>query len=305
MPGFTPIDRRTVLRGAGGAALALPLLEAMAAPREEVASPKRMVATGIFFGLMPDLFHPQDAGRDYTTPKLLKPLEQLRDDFTVFSGLDHNIGGGHAATKYFLTGIPIEHARGYAEGNISVDQKAAHFVGGQTRYPSLSLGCNTGSDHHISWTQNSQAIRPVDRPSQLFNMLFRNDSKEQRGRQKAAMADQRSILDLVRGRADAFTHRLSKADTEKLDQYFTSVRDLERRVERSAQWLNEPKPSTDYEVVRGADSLTLKDKTPIFYDLMVLALQMISQLVLTKSNLKLKQLHLITIKKNFKKDLLN
>ena len=98
------LQRRRFLEGAGGALLTLPLFEANAT--ETVMPPKRLVAAGTFYGWMPQLFHPKKVGREYDVPRLLKPLEHLRDEFTVFSGLDHNLAGGHQATKYFLTGIP-------------------------------------------------------------------------------------------------------------------------------------------------------------------------------------------------------
>ena len=272
MPGFIPIDRRTLLRGSGGAAIGLPLLEAMGSSGEQAAT-KRLVATGIFYGLVPEHFHPKQVGRNYDLPRLLKALKNHKDDFTVFSGLDHNLGGGHNATQYYLTGIPVDFARAYHEGNISVDQKAANFVAGQTRYPSLTLACQPSSMHHISWTANGQAIMPIDRPSQVFNLLFTNGSKAERESEKRIIVDRKSILDLVRHRADDFKNHLSKFDKEKLDQYFTSIRELERRVEQSAQWLDKPKPTTDYELKKNVDALTLRDQAPIYYDLMTLALQ--------------------------------
>ncbi|MEM9369210.1 MAG: DUF1552 domain-containing protein [Planctomycetota bacterium] len=131
--------RRRFLRGTGGAILALPLLEANAG--DALATPpKRLVAASTFYGLMPHLFHPNETGRDYETPRLLKPLEHLRDGYTVFSGLDHNLGGGHDSTKYFLSGIPVTQARGLDEANISVDQKAALHVGEGRGMPHSRLG---------------------------------------------------------------------------------------------------------------------------------------------------------------------
>jgi len=273
VPGFKPINRRTLLCGAGGVAIGLPLMEAMASASRFISAPKRMVATGIFYGLIPEHFHPTKVGADYEMPRLLQPLKQHKDGFTVFSGLDHNIGGGHNSTQYFLSGIPVEYSRGLAEGNISIDQKAANFVGSQTRYPSLSLACKSTPVHHVSWTQNSQAIAPIERPSQLFDLLFKNSNAVQQKKQQRIIVDRKSILDLVRGRAESFKTRLSKNDKEKLDQYFTSIRELERRVQQSSEWLDKPKPKTDYELKQGVDSLTLKDQAPIFYDLMALALQ--------------------------------
>ena len=114
------IHRRRFLQGMGGTFLALPLLEANSASGG-VASPKRITAAGIFYGLVPQHFHPEQAGPHYKAPLLLRPLEPFRKDYTVFSGLDHNLSGGHNATKFFLTGIPATRSKGYAESNISVD----------------------------------------------------------------------------------------------------------------------------------------------------------------------------------------
>ncbi|HAW98734.1 MAG TPA: hypothetical protein DCX67_09385, partial [Opitutae bacterium] len=118
--------------------LALPLLEANSATGR-VSSPKRIVATGVFYGFVPENFHPKDTGQNYHSPLLLKPLDPFRQNYTVFSGLDHNLSGGHNATKFFLSGIPTNQSKGYTEANISMDQKAADFVGGKTIYSSLTL----------------------------------------------------------------------------------------------------------------------------------------------------------------------
>ena len=120
--------RRRFLQGFGGSLLALPLLEANSASGT-FASPKRITATGIFYGFVPQNFHPQQTGRNFQSPLLLKPLESHRNDYSVFSGLDHNLSGGHNATKFFLSGIPTNQSKGFAEANISIDQKAANFVG--------------------------------------------------------------------------------------------------------------------------------------------------------------------------------
>lgn len=276
------IQRRRFLHGAGGALLALPLLESNAANRVE-QPPKRLVAASTFYGLMPHMFHPERVGRGYDVPRLLKPLVHLRDEFTVFSGLDHNLGGGHEATKYFLTGIPITQARGYDEANISVDQKAALQVGGATRYSSLSLGCETDSENYISWTRNGSQVRPITSLHALFNTLFRNPGKQEMTRSQRVMVDEASILDLVRDEAARFQAGLGKSDKEKLDQYFTSVRELERKAEQSRTWLEKAKPSTDIMLPSGIDALTLRERVPFFYDLMTLAIQTDSTRVLTIS----------------------
>lgn len=264
--------RRRFLQGFGGSLLALPLLEANSASGT-FASPKRITATGIFYGFVPQNFHPQQTGRNFQSPLLLKPLESHRNDYSVFSGLDHNLSGGHNATKFFLSGIPTNQSKGFAEANISIDQKAANFVGGQTRYSSLSLDSDRGNEHTLSWTRNGNNIQPIRSLEKLYRMLFRKENLQTRNQAERQLEDRKSILDLAKFQADQFKKGLGQSDADKLDQYFTSVREFERRIEQSSLWLDKEKPKTDYALPRGADSLTLKERTPLFYDLMTLALQ--------------------------------
>jgi hypothetical protein len=104
-------------------------------------------------------------------------------------------------------------------------------------------------------------------------MLFRKDDLNSRKQKERNLADKKSILDVAKAQASNFQKGLGKEDTEKLDQYFTSVREFEKRIEQSTQWLDREKPSTSYSLPERVDSLTLRDKTPLFYDLMALALQ--------------------------------
>jgi hypothetical protein len=275
------LDRRTFLRGAGGAMMALPLLEATAA--DPASPPKRMVAAGVFYGMMPDMFFPDKVGRDYDMPRLLKPMAPHRDDFTVFSGLDHNLSGGHETTKYFLCGIPQNQARAYEHANISVDQRAAIHVGAATRYPALALGCEVGNSNYMSWTRHGSQVRPVKDPQRLFDLLFREQSATALKQQQRRMGERESILDLVSDQAKSFERGLGKGDKEKLDQYYTSVRELELKVEQSRLWLNREKPKSDYKLPHTTSAMTLAEKTPYFYDLMVLALQTDSTRCLTLS----------------------
>jgi len=264
----------------GGSLLALPLLEANS--NSKIATPpKRIVATGVFYGFVPENFHPKDTGQNYDSPLLLKPLDPFRKSYTVFSGLDHNLSGGHNATKFFLSGIPTTESKGFAEANVSIDQKAAQFVGGRTRFPALALDSGKGSEHTLSWTRNGNAVQPTRSLEQLYQMLFRKDDATLRNQVERDLADKRSILDLTRDQATGFQKGLGKQDKEKLDQYFTSVRELENRIEQSKLWLDREKPGTDYSLPRKVDSLTLSERTPFFYDLMTLALQTDSTRVIT------------------------
>ncbi|MCB1124409.1 MAG: DUF1552 domain-containing protein, partial [Verrucomicrobiae bacterium] len=173
------LDRRSFLRGSG-ALVALPFLESIAKPVTAIAStgravePMRMVCIGLEYSLYPGGFFPAETGRQYLIPELLRPLEGLREDFTVFSHLDHpGIKGGHHATHTFLSGIRFELAGAQPEGNISVDQKAAEFIGSNTRYPSIQLNTGGGSfGGGISWTRNGVAIPPITDLQSMFDALF-------------------------------------------------------------------------------------------------------------------------------------
>ena len=266
------MERRKFLYGLGGSMLALPLLE-INASSPSLTPPKRITATGIFYGFVPENFHPIETGSHYTTPELLKPLESLRQDYTVFSGLDHNLSGGHNATKFFLSGIPTNQSKGFAEANISMDQKAADFVGKQTRYSALTLDSDRGNEHSLSWTRNGNTIQPIRSLEKLYRLLFRKDNSSDRNQTSRSLADKKSILDLAKLQADDFRKSLGTEDTQKLEQYFTSVREFEKRIDQSSHWLGQEKPDTDYALPKGVDSLTLHDRTPLFYDLITLALQ--------------------------------
>ena len=266
------IERRRFLHGLGGSMLALPLLE-INASSPSLTPPKRITATGIFYGFVPENFHPVETGSYFTTPELLKPLDSHRQDYTVFSGLDHNLSGGHNATKFFLSGIPTNQSKGFDEATISMDQKAADFVGKQTRYSALTLDTDRGNEHSLAWTRNGNTIQPIRSLEKLYRLLFRKENSSDRNQTARTLADKKSILDLAKLQADDFRKSLGTEDTQKLDQYFTSVREFEKRIDQSSLWLDQEKPDTDYTLPTGADSLTLHDRTPLFYDLITLALQ--------------------------------
>ncbi|MDD7984765.1 DUF1552 domain-containing protein [Lentisphaera marina] len=281
---FMPLDRRTFLRGAGGALMSLPMMEAMGdTAKDSMKSPKRMVCGAIFYGFMPKYFNPVDSGSNYTLPALLKPLAKHKNDFTVFGGLDHNMGGGHQSTRYFLNGIQISEAAAYKEGNISLDQKAAQFVGAQTRYPSLVLGATSNAFNMISWSSNSIAKVQVSKVSHLYSLLFQDMGARQKTKFEKRLKDKSSILDLVCHDAKKHESKFSKKDKEKLDQYFTSIRELEKRAEQSRQWMHKSKPKTDYVLDRDIDQLDLAQRMNFYYDLMVLALQTDSTRVISLS----------------------
>ncbi len=277
-----PIDRRSFLKGAG-VAMALPFFESMgpmslravgaAAKTSASGSPMRMVCIGNPLGLMPDSFFPKGEGRDYRLSELLQPIARHRRDFTVFSNLDHDISGGHSAVHAFLSGIKDQDASDWPEGNISVDQRAAEFVGARTRYSSLVMSTGSGDGDlrcKLSWTRNGVSVPPVTKARDLFRALFVQDDPRLLARRQSAYDVNESILDAVNDQAKILSRQLGKTDKEKLDEYLNSVREVEKKLGMSREWLYKPKPVVDVEEP-GEGALTYT--VPAFYDLLALALE--------------------------------
>ena len=281
------IGRRHFLRGVGGSALFLPYLDAMAAnaavSSETDDVPKRMVCIGNNFGYVPHLFFPEQTGTDYQMPDLLKPLEKHRSDLTIFSKLDHGTDGvgGHGGIHAFLSGILSKNSKGYPESNISVDQKAAQFIGSETRYQSLQLGTSTATNHMMSWTSSGVAIPPITSLTSIYDLLFQQTAKQQLATVEKQIESQTSILDLVKTDADLLMKKVGKRDQEKLDRYFSSIRSVETQLAQSKDWLHKPKPTVDYTLPNGADNLDFAERLPLYYDLITLALQTDSTRVIT------------------------
>ncbi|MFK8112382.1 MAG: DUF1552 domain-containing protein [Rubripirellula sp.] len=269
------LDRRQLLCGTG-AAIAVPFLESLASSKRVLAagptveSPMRMVCVGLEYGLYPEDFFPKQTGRDYQLPRLLAPLADLKDDFTVFSNLDHpGVAGGHQSTHTFLSGIKSDQAKSYAEGNVTVDQRAAESVGAETRYQSMQVGLGGGG---VSWTRNGVEIPTITRLQTMFDALFLETPQSKRRRQTGAFAVNRSILDVVGDDAADLKKRISSGDVSKLDEYFTSIREVENRLEQSEAWLNKPKPKSNYKLPKQLPT-SFTEEVALFYDLMKLALQ--------------------------------
>jgi len=278
------ISRRHFLRGVG-AVMALPLLDAMISPRASAAAGsapavRRLVCVANPFGMIADAFFPMEEGMDAALPENLKPLEALRGRFTVFSNLDHGLTGGHAGTHTFLSGVRSNEAAGMPNGNITLDQFCAERVAGETRFPVLntSAGSNAGGGCELCWTRSGVMVPSIQKVSRVFQMLFTDDSPEQAGERASRYAQQGSILDAVSEQAREMNARLSKADQEKMDQYFTSVREVERTLQQENAWVSRPRPKVDMKEPKNG---TVTQQLPILFDLIALALQTDSTRVAT------------------------
>ena len=236
------LHRRTILRGAG-VSLSLPLLSAMTpafADRDESAAPKRFVAMTLGLGLLSANLNPEKSGRDYKPSRYLQPLEDLRDRFTVISGTSHpGVSGGHRAEARILTANPVG-SSGKASNTISLDQYMARHLGDATRFPSLVLSSSGSSSP--SYTENGSMVPAEDSPAQLFSRLFIDESKDEQRRQQQRVREGRSIMDLVADDAKRLSGQLGPGDRDRLDAYFTSVRELEQRLAQSEEWARLPKP---------------------------------------------------------------
>ena len=264
------MNRRRFLQGTG-IALTLPAFESFSVRAVQGdKSSRRLVCVGNHLGFYPGNFFPKDAGKDYTSTSTLKPLERHRDDLTVFSHLDHEINGGHKAVQGFLTSIKKEEAAGFPEKNISLDQAAAEHVGSATRFPSINAGIQQGTD--MCWTRAGVHVPPVNNPATLFRGLFVNSPASEREVKRTRLKHRGSVLDALRDSASALNRTLNAADRDKLDQYLTSVRDVERRLQMSKEWLDRPKPKSPIEEVKDEERQHI-DEVALFYDLMALALQ--------------------------------
>jgi hypothetical protein len=264
------LSRRQFLRGAG-ACLALPVLETMGLGAEKDAKVRRLVCVANPFGMIHDSFFPTEVGHDAALPENLKPLEPLRGRFTVLSNLDHGLNGGHAGTHAFLSGVRSHEAAGMPDGNITLDQFCAEQVAGLTRLPVLntSAGSNNGGGVELSWTRSGVMVPTIQKVSRVFQMLFVDDPESQAAQRTVRYQRQGSILDAVREQARAMNGRLSQGDQQKMDQYFTSIREVEKTLQQESAWVSRARPKVEMQEPQNG---TVTQQLPILFDLLTLAL---------------------------------
>lgn len=285
------LPRRTFLKGLG-TALALPWLEVMSANAEDVTTagsmasheiPRRAMFTYWGLGLEIRTFTPADQGRGYTLTPTLQPLAPYKDDCTVLTGLT-SYSGGHGSCSCLLTGVnTIRNAQTLP----SVDQQLASFHGSATRHPSLVLGMvrETGFGgpfpSTLSWSMNHTPMTPENRPEVLFERLFAAEDAASIAAAKLAQAQRASLLDSIKDQAKRLQGRLGAADRDRLEQYFTAIRDLEARIKVDAAWIDRPKPAVARpDFGQGAprdriagDGRGYREYTRLMFDVIALAFQ--------------------------------
>ncbi|MGV3662111.1 MAG: DUF1552 domain-containing protein [Prosthecobacter sp.] len=272
------LDRRAFLRGTG-TFLSLPLLQAMVpafATRAQAAvgqPPPRFLAMCATLGFHTPFLFPQETGAEYTLTPYLEPLKDLRGDFSVISGLQHmeqNGANGHTSEMTWLTSAKHPGLAGF-KNTISIDQLIAEGIGTQTRFPSLVLG--TGSDS-LSWSASGVSLPAESSPSKAFQQLFVDGTPAEVAAQVRGLKRGRSVLDTVMGQAKKLHGELGKRDQEKLDEYFSAVRDLEGRLVQNEEWAQKPKPAVDARPPTDIQSRTdAIGKMKLLQDLVLLAFQ--------------------------------
>ncbi|HAL70275.1 MAG TPA: hypothetical protein DCP71_00680 [Verrucomicrobiales bacterium] len=239
------LSRRTVLRGLG-ISLGLPVLESMTpafAAVPETRQAKRFVGISLALGLHNPHLVPETAGRDYKPSQYLQSLQDIRQDFTVISGSSHpGVSGGHTAEGSIFSACPNQ--RGATSRNtISLDQLMAKHLGHETRFPSLVL--NTNSQSSPAYTENGAMIPAENNAMKLFAKLFVNDNAAEQDRQTELIRRGRSVMDVVGAEAKTLMREVGAGDRDKLDAWFTSVRDLEQRLVANEEWIRKPKPKVN------------------------------------------------------------
>ena len=279
-------SRRRFIRGLG-VGLALPPLAAFSqdrsSPPKETHGRGKMLLISNNLGVLPESFFPSQTGPQYQASPYLEELQLFREDLTVFSGLSHPaVAGGHSTENCFLTAAKDPTGSGF-RNTISLDQFAASRLPQSTRFPTLNLGVNIDkANRSLSWTRDGILLPAEDRPSKLFEKLFVQGSVEAVDRQLHRLRQRGSILDAVAQDLRRFRTQLPREDQTRLDQYATSIRELEIRLQISGEWETKPKPVPQKEPpVDITDRSKFFDKFEQMLAMAVLALETHSTRIVT------------------------
>jgi hypothetical protein len=285
MPG-SKLSRRTLLRGLG-AAISLPVLDAMT----PAPVPVRLAFIYVPNGIHMPAWTPATDGADFELPRILAPLAPLRDHISFLSGLTQNTGralgdaaGDHArASATYLTGVHPAKTDGVGiRAGVSVDQVAAAHIGAITKLPSLELACEDGRligncdsgyscaySNTLSWRTPNSPQPPEVNPRAVFERLFGSLDENPVDRGKR-LHEETSILDYVLDDTRRLTAQLGASDHRKIDEYLTSVREIERRIQLSEQDDRQASPSFEKPPGVPAD---FGDYAKLMFDLTLAAFQ--------------------------------
>jgi len=264
------LPRRTFLRGLGSAAIGLPFLDVMAPALASSTIPGKAPVRMAFFyvpnGMIMDAWNPDYVGKFQELPRSLKPLEPYKDDIIQLGNLTHNTGralldgaGDHGrCSGSYLTGIQVKKSLVEIKNGVSFDQIVANEVGKQTRFPSLELGmedarqagdCDSGYScaytNNLSWRSETQPLPPILDPRALFERMFGTGLPMTPAERARQTRYRRSILDFVTDDTRKLESNLGPTDRRKLDEYLSSIREVERQIERAEKDNKQIDPKMD------------------------------------------------------------
>jgi hypothetical protein len=298
-------SRRRFLHGAG-AAIALPTMASLMprgafAASKKMAAPTRMAFVYIPNGAIPAAWWPAgEGGTDFALSPTLAPLAKVQKQLQVISGLEDlcadpgpDGAGDHArAGATFLTGVRIKKTAGSdIRAGISIDQAVANQIGHHTRFPSLELSCDVvrksgecdsgyacAYEYNMAWRSHNEPLSPEHNPRFAFERLFGDGPINQRvANLRRREAEQNSILDYVLADAKSVNARLDGRDRQKLDQYLTSVREIEQRIELTAK-MKVQNPEID---APAGVPVNYSEHVALMFDMLLLAFQTDSTRVAT------------------------
>jgi hypothetical protein len=265
---------------AAGVSLALPWLESKGRAAAAVEPIRRLVCCCTTLGIHAENLIPKEAGREFEQTPYLEPLQEIRHDVTVISGTSHpDVDGGHASEASFLTAAPHPGASSF-RNTISLDQYVVEKLPPATRYSHLVL--STGGGSGLSVSRSGVKLPADSRPSELFKKLFVSGTPAEIARQSDRLREGRSILDVVAADARRLETRATAGDRQRLEEYFETVREVERRLYSAEAWIAKPKPRVDVEPPRDVQSAAdFVARTRLMFDLIQLALATDSTRIVT------------------------
>ncbi len=277
------LNRRHFLRSSS-ACIALPFLASLgfrrfASAAPVAARPKRMIFLAMGWGVTNDTWYPnpKQTGAEWTLPEGLKPLAKFQKDITLVQNTYHKFStDGHSGSTFWLTGANQYGMPGRSFHNtISVDQVAAEQFGRETRFASLNFGNPGGEGGHggaLSWNRLGKPVSELSDPVAVFHKLF-SDEKTPLARRQAELKRQQSVLDTVLDEVRDTARGLSKDDTDKLNEYLESIREIETRLAKENEWLTVPKAKPAKVIAEPGKGMGGEQEMRLMYDMMVTAFQ--------------------------------
>jgi hypothetical protein len=266
---MTVMHRRHFLRGTG-ALITLPMLEAFANEKKDTP-PLRLIFLAFPWGVTRNNWFPEKTGKDFQITKGLQPLVKHKNDLTIFKNITplHNSHSAHNTLGYFLSSGDHKRPKGGAYDLVSCDQLAAEKLGPKTRYSSLELS-GKGNNNVMSRDKAGKPVPGYTDPLALYHNLF-SDGKIPLEERRQMIRKERSIMDAFGDQSRSLERKISKTDKEKLDEYFTSIRQIEKNLTKAEKWAAIPKPKPELEAPKKGVQGRAQIKT--MYDLMIAAMQ--------------------------------